>query len=97
MSLSDFRDDLRPRPDYFANPSLQPTCYGWLRQPTHAAELKRWASRRNREPIVECTDVRWTESSSERKRRIRLRHVATGSDLVAFLERVSLRLRLPVA
>ena len=23
------------------NPSLQPTCYGWLRQPTQAAELKR--------------------------------------------------------
>ena len=26
------------------NPSLQPTCYGWLRQPTQAAELKRWAA-----------------------------------------------------
>jgi hypothetical protein len=26
-----------PRP----NPSLQPTCYGWLRQPSQAAELKR--------------------------------------------------------
>ena len=25
------------------NPSLQPTRYGWLRQPTRAAELKRWA------------------------------------------------------
>ena len=25
------------------NPSLQPTCYGWLRQPAQAAELKRWA------------------------------------------------------
>jgi hypothetical protein len=24
-----------------ANPSLQPTCYGWLRQPSQAAELKR--------------------------------------------------------
>ena len=24
-----------------ANPSLQPTCYGWLRQPTQAAEPKR--------------------------------------------------------
>jgi hypothetical protein len=23
------------------NPSLQPTCYGWLRQPSQAAELKR--------------------------------------------------------
>jgi hypothetical protein len=23
------------------NPSFQPTCYGWLRQPTQAAELKR--------------------------------------------------------
>jgi len=23
------------------NPSLQPTCYGWLRQPPPAAELKR--------------------------------------------------------
>ena len=23
------------------NPSLQPTCYGWLSQPTQAAELKR--------------------------------------------------------
>ena len=23
------------------NPSLQPTCYGWLRQPPQAAELKR--------------------------------------------------------
>jgi hypothetical protein len=23
------------------NPSLQPTCYGWLRQPAQAAELKR--------------------------------------------------------
>ena len=28
------------------NPSLQPTCYSWLRQPTQAAELKRWASPR---------------------------------------------------
>jgi len=25
------------------NPSLQPTCYGWLRQPSQAAELKRKA------------------------------------------------------
>jgi RimJ/RimL family protein N-acetyltransferase len=24
-----------------SNPSLQPTCYGWLRQPTQAGELKR--------------------------------------------------------
>jgi len=24
-----------------ANPSLQPTCYGWLRQPAQAADLKR--------------------------------------------------------
>ena len=24
-----------------SNPSLQPTCYGWLRQPSQAAELKR--------------------------------------------------------
>jgi hypothetical protein len=24
-----------------ANPSLQPTCYGWLRQPSQASELKR--------------------------------------------------------
>jgi hypothetical protein len=23
------------------NPSLHPTCYGWLRQPTQAGELKR--------------------------------------------------------
>ena len=43
----------------------------------------------NPEPIVECTDVRWTESSSERNRRIRLRHVATDSDLVAILVRVN--------
>ena len=42
----------------------------------------------NPEPFVECTEVRWTESSSECKRRIRLRHVATGSDLVAILVRV---------
>ena len=42
----------------------------------------------NLEPFVECTEVRWTESSSECKRRIRLRHVATGSDLVAILVRV---------
>ena len=27
-----------------ANPSLQPTCYGWLRRPPQAAETKRWAS-----------------------------------------------------
>jgi len=27
-----------------ANPSLQPTCYGWLRQPPPAAELKRWVA-----------------------------------------------------
>ena len=51
----------------------------------------------NLESFVECTDVRWTESASECKRRIRLRHVATGSDLVAILVRVSSRLRLPVA
>lgn len=25
------------------NPSLHPTCYGWLRQHPHAGELKRWA------------------------------------------------------
>jgi len=24
------------------NPSFHPTCYGWLRQPAHAGELKRW-------------------------------------------------------
>ena len=24
-----------------ANPSLQPTCHGWLRQPAQAGELKR--------------------------------------------------------
>jgi hypothetical protein len=24
-----------------SNPSLHPTCYGWLRQPSHAGELKR--------------------------------------------------------
>ena len=24
------------------NPSLQPTCYDWLRQPPQAAELNRW-------------------------------------------------------
>jgi len=28
---------VRPR----ANPSLHPTCYGWLRQPPQAGELKR--------------------------------------------------------
>ncbi len=28
------------------NPSLQPTCYSWLRQPSQAAELKRSASQR---------------------------------------------------
>ena len=49
------------------------------------------------EPFVECADVRWTESSSLCKRRIRLRHVATRSDLVAIWVRVSSRLRLPVA
>jgi hypothetical protein len=27
------------------NPSLQPTRYGWLRQPSQAAELKRYAAR----------------------------------------------------
>ena len=43
----------------------------------------------NPEPFVECTEVRWTESSSECKRRIRLRHVATGSDLVAIWVRVN--------
>jgi hypothetical protein len=26
------------------NPSLQPTSYGWLRQPTQAAELKRYTN-----------------------------------------------------
>ncbi len=26
------------------NPSLQPTRYGWLRQPPRAAELKRYTS-----------------------------------------------------
>ena len=67
------------------NPALVRTVR--LRRP--AAQLSRWASRRNREPIVECTDVRWTESSSECKRRIRLRHVAAGSDLVAIWVRVN--------
>ncbi len=28
-----------------SNSSLQPTCYGWLRQPAQAAELKRWADK----------------------------------------------------
>ena len=51
----------------------------------------------NLEPLVECGDVRFAESSSERNRRIRLRHVATRSDLVAIWVRVSSRLRLPVA
>jgi len=27
------------------NPSLQPTCYGWLRQPPQAAELNRYTPR----------------------------------------------------
>ena len=61
------------------NPALVRTVR--LRRP--AAQLSRWASRRNREPFVECTDVRWIESSFECKRRIRLRHVAAGSDLGA--------------
>ena len=43
----------------------------------------------NLESFVECTDVRWTEPSSECKRRIRLRHVAAGSDLVAIWVRVN--------
>ena len=30
-------------PSVLPNPSLQPTRYGWLCQPTRAAELKRWA------------------------------------------------------
>lgn len=34
------------------NPSLQPTCYGWLRQPSQAAEFKRWACIRNCRPIL---------------------------------------------
>ena len=29
-----------------SNPSLHPTCYGWLRQPSPAGELQRWAMRR---------------------------------------------------
>ena len=51
----------------------------------------------NPEPSVECTDIRFTEPSSERSRRIRLRHVATSFDLVAILVRVNGCLRLPVA
>ena len=51
----------------------------------------------NPEPFIECRDFRFIEPSSECKRRIRLRHVATGSDLVAMLVRVSSRLRLRVA
>ena len=51
----------------------------------------------NPEPFVECMGVRLTEALSECNGRIRLRHVATDSDLVAFLERVRPRLRLPVA
>ena len=38
-----------------------------------------------------------TESASVCKRRIRLRHVATGTDLVAGPVRISSRLRLRVA
>ena len=33
----------------YLNPSLQPTCYGWHRQPAQAAELKRWADQRSRQ------------------------------------------------
>ena len=51
----------------------------------------------NLKPFVECKDMRLTEPSSERYRRIRLRHAAAGSDLVAMSVRVSSRLRLPVA
>ena len=54
-------------------------------------------SQLNPEPFVECDDMRLTEPSSECKRQIRLRHVATGSDLVAILVRVNSRLRLPAA
>ena len=43
----------------------------------------------NLESFVECTDVRWSEPSSECKRRIRLRHVATRFDLVAIWVRVN--------
>ena len=41
------------------------------------------------EPFVECKDMRLSEPSSERYRRIRLRHAAAGSDLVATLVRVN--------
>ena len=51
----------------------------------------------NLESFVECTDVRWTEPSSECNRRIRMRHVATRSDFVAISVRVSSRLRFRVA
>ena len=53
------------------------------------AELYPLGLSANLEPFIECTDVRQTESSSECKRRIRLRHVATGSDLVGILARVN--------
>jgi hypothetical protein len=36
---------------YAPNPSLQPTFYGWLRQPPQAAELKRWAHRNVENPF----------------------------------------------
>lgn len=52
-------DSRKPRRDTeqpiveLPNPSLQPTRYGWLRQASRAAELKRWAARRERAAVVE--------------------------------------------
>ena len=46
-------------------------------------------SQLNPEPFVECDDMRLTEPSSECKRQIRLRHVATRSDRVAIWVRMN--------
>ena len=47
----------------------------------------------NLEPLVECTDVRWTESSSECKRRIRL-FVVVRAAVVSDRERTVVRFAL---
>ena len=70
-------------------PDAQPCIREGLQKKRAAPQFERWASRRIRSRSLNAWMFAGSESSSECERRIRLRHVATRSDLVAIVVRVT--------
>ena len=105
VSAAKARAAVPPRRLTLPSSGLAPAAQAW---PSFHSGL---SPRRLREPLMsnvghlagepgalgEGSDMRFIGPSSWRSRRIRLRHVAAGSDLVAIIVRVRSRLRLPVA